>query len=175
MTTAARSRYACYRFPAEIISHDRLAVFPLSACVAHGRRIAGLPRHRRQPRCGRPGVMVTDKLDSYDAAKRDVMPGVEPPDSGRSRTLHDNFATGGRQELPCVLQVRGLLCRSVLNCPQAKTASTTLTDDSVATTRLRRKPALSSRGTYSASVRSWPPSSTSITMSSILPGCGASP
>ena len=45
----------------------------------------------------------------------------------------------------------------------------------MATTRLRRKPALPSSAAYSASVRSWPPGTTRITMSSILPGCGVSP
>jgi hypothetical protein len=40
---------------------------------------------------------------------------------------------------------------------------------------VRRKPALSRRTAYSASVRSWPSVITSMVMSSNLPGCGASP
>ena len=55
------------------------------------------------------------------------------------------------------------------------TASTIDTRDAVGTTRLIRKPASSSRALYWDAVRSSPPVTVSMTMSSNLPGCGASP
>ena len=54
-------------------------------------------------------------------------------------------------------------------------ASTTLTGEAVGTTRVIRKPAGSSSVRYCDAVRSSPPGAVSITMSSNLPGCGASP
>ena len=51
-------------------------------------------------------------------------------------------------------------------------ASITLTGLAVGSTRVRRRPALASSSRYSSSVRSWPPGTASITMSSILAGCG---
>src|SRR5262245_36481384 len=71
--------------------------------------------------------------------------------------------------------ILGYILGSVSAWSYTRIASTILTADAVGMTRVRRKPALPRSSRYSASVRSWPPGATSITMSSILPGCGSSP
>src|SRR5439155_198499 len=67
MRTSARTRYAGYRFPAEIIGHAVWLYFRFPLGL---RKL--LKRQMRPPR-----VMITDKLASYGAAKRDIMPGIE--------------------------------------------------------------------------------------------------
>jgi putative transposase len=50
MRTSARTRYAGYRFPTEIISHAVWLYFRFHARAAHGGGVAGGPRHHSQPR-----------------------------------------------------------------------------------------------------------------------------
>ena len=59
--------------------------------------------------------------------------------------------------------------KTFLAAGQTGTASTTLTADSVGTTRLSRNPVLSSKARYSGSVRSCPPGTASMISNLLIP------
>src|SRR5215203_6591713 len=98
MTSAAKSPYAGYRFPGEIISHAVWLYFrfPLSLRMVEemlGGRDAGGPRHRREPRDRAPvGAQVRPGLRQPDPAPvplcgRQVAPGRSVPDDRRKEAL----------------------------------------------------------------------------------------
>src|SRR5918911_274782 len=91
MTTATPGPYARYPLPPEIISHGVWPYlrFPLSLRMV-GKMLDALVQSRRDKRAATrllrkllkrqmrsPRVMITDKLASYSAAKRELIPGVE--------------------------------------------------------------------------------------------------
>src|ERR671911_10714 len=68
MKSTRHPRYARHRFPAEVISH---------AIWLYFRFPLRLLRKLLKKQGVAPRVMITDKLASYGAAKREIMPGVE--------------------------------------------------------------------------------------------------
>ena len=111
------------------------------------------PAHTAPPSCRRPRNLH------------------RPPDSSRiGRTGHVR-----KCKLDDAAASRALCGHGDTQLSQANIASMMLTAELVGTTRVKRRPALPRSEAYSDLVRSCPPSCTSMTISSIFPGCGASP